>query len=131
MERRTTVYLLILSVMVFVFTGCGNDKGVGMQNTPSGVVSQFNGAILEREYREALGYTDTRAEDYELYEAWMRLMFDELRGSSLEVLSEERSVDGESASVKVRLTNGKTSDTLYTLTVLDEGVWKVQLTVNN
>ena len=93
----------------------------------SSVVTAFNRAILEKNYKEALTYTDTQQEDYELFEAWMKMMFDEMGGSSLHVLSEEMSEDGSGAWVKVKLESGRSIDTLYTHTVKVEGEWKVRL----
>lgn len=124
---NTAKALCAILIGAFLVTSCGEGEKASVGNSPSSVVTAFNKAILEKNYKEALTYTDTRQEDYELFEAWMKMMFDEMGGSSLYVLSEDLSEDGNVASVKVKLENGKSIDTLYTQTVKVEGEWRVRL----
>ena len=126
-KGKTAKVLCAIVIGAFIITSCSGSEKASVGNSPSSVVTAFNRAILEKNYKEALTYTDTQQEDYELFEAWMKMMFDEMGGSTLHVLSEEMSEDGSGAWVKVKLESGRSIDTLYTHTVKVEGVWKVRL----
>ena len=117
-------------VTVVVMAGCRGSAAVKQEDSPSGVVTAFDEAILAKDYRGALLMTDTEEDDYELYEAWLRMMFDEMEGSRLVVLGAELTEDGKEASVRVKLESEGSSDTLYTHTVKTDGGWKVRLVSN-
>ena len=125
--RSIITQSLLYVAVVFCLAGCKGDADAARQDTPTGAVAAFNKAILAKDYRQALTMTDIGEEDYPLFEAWMKMMFDEMGDSTLEVLSAELSEEGNSAAVKVKLTNGGEVDTLYTHTVKSDGVWKVRL----
>lgn len=120
-------FRLNLIVLAILMAACTNNDDVESGKSPSATVSKFNAAILEKDYRRAVTLTDTEEEDYALYEAWLKLMYDEMAGAKLEVLSEDVAADSSSALVRVELINGKTHDTLYTQTVKVGGRWKVSL----
>lgn len=125
--QPTLFFKFILIALILFLSGCKSDSAQSNRNTPSATVASFNSAILARDYKRALTLTDTDEEEYPLYEAWMKLMFDEMTGATLDVLTEEIAPDSSSALVKVKLTNGKTHDTLYTKTVKAGGLWRIRL----
>ena len=125
--RSIITQSLLYVAVAFCLAGCKGNGDTARQDTPTAAVAAFNKAILAKDYKQALTVTDTRQEDYPLFEAWLKMMFDEMGGSTLEVLSAEISDEGNSVAVKVKLTNGNDIDTLYTHTVKTDGVWKVRL----
>lgn len=122
--------VVVMLVTVVVMAGCRGSAAVKQEDSPSGVVTAFDEAILAKDYRGALLMTDTEEDDYELYEAWLRMMFDEMEGSRLVVLGAELTEDGKEASVRVKLDSEGSTDTLYTHTVKTDGGWKVRLVSN-
>lgn len=126
-KKYAKLFLFIFSTLTISFAGCKSDGTRQNENSPSETVSRFNTAVLAKNYTKALKQTDIEEDEYALYEAWLGMMFDELGNASLDVVSENVAADGNSAMVKVKLTNGKTNDTIYTETIKRDGVWKVRL----
>lgn len=129
-KGNTAKVLWAIVIGAFVMVSCGGGEKASGGGSPSSVVTAFNRAIVEKNYKEALAYTDTREEDYELLEAWMGMMFDEMGGSSLYVLSEDMTEDGNVATVKVKLEKGCEVDTLCMEAVRVGGEWRVRLVSN-
>ena len=129
-KGNTLKVLWAIVIGALVMVSCGGGEGGSTGGSPSSVVTAWCRAIVERNYKEALGYTDTRGEDCELLEAWMGMMFDEMGEVGMGVLSEEVSEGGEVATVKVKLERGCEVDTLWMETVRVGGEWRVRLVTN-
>ena len=129
-NKYLTGICLVILMSALTLNSCNNKKEP-LGTTPSGVVSAWSKAVLDKKYEQALRLTAISEEDYPLYEAWMKMMFDELDGVSLDVVSQELSDDGDYATVNVTMTNGKEIDTIQVQTVKIEGLWKVRLRIEN
>lgn len=125
-DRRFAIATCCVVILAFM-ASCRNGHDEVQDSTPSATVEAFNKAVLAKDYKRALACTDTRADDYELFEAWMKMMFDELGAATLDVVSEELAPDGAGATVGVRLASGKECDTLYLVTVRVGDRWRVSL----
>lgn len=126
MEKRFFIGLCLFFVSACLLSSC-NHGSEPQASTPSGVVKAWSKAVMDKDYPTTLKLTDIAEEDFPLYEAWMEMMFDEMDGTSMEVVSQALSDEGDNATVKVTLKSEKDLDTILIRTAKRDGLWKVCL----
>ncbi|MDR2907895.1 MAG: DUF4878 domain-containing protein [Bacteroidales bacterium] len=122
---------ILMAICAFVFASCG-----GGSNTPSGTVKTFFKAMEAKEFEKALGCMGFNSEtDKEETAALVEKMEKsaEEEGSKMafkdyEILSETIAEDGNSATVKLKITtnDGKTEENEIKLKKVEEK-WVIDL----